>query len=219
MSEPTADAELSGHPTPKKMQYLGRVGRLVDSRAQRLQKALLTQDASWARAALANLRSATRRGPGSLPEIWEWTECGTDTDMPDDPTPAEWAVHISMCMFALHQQGKSEGMHRPGRGFGQAVRLLAGADATPESPVRKRFVKVMSAGSMDECAHHLRGLVTQMRSAQPAIPLDYGMLADDLNQMQYPGGLAKVRLRWSRQFYHIDNKDSDTTQTAQEDTK
>lgn len=182
--------------------YLRKEGQLVDQRITRLQSAITSPThVSWVRAVLANLRTGIRREPGAMQEIWEWTSCDVDDHAKDEPTREEWAVHSAMCLYALHQQGKTDGMYQPGYGLGRAVHRLAGNDAGIDSPVRRRFARVLTAASIQEYLHHLRGLVTQMRSAQPAIPLDYAMLADDLVQLQRPGGPEKVRLRWSRQYY------------------
>jgi len=193
--------------------YLRSTGHVVDRRVGRLQAAAAgTNDAPWVRAVLAGLRGAIGRAPGSVPEVWEWTAVDTDDRTGDDPTPEEWAVHVALCLYAIHQQGRPEPMHRAGQGLGQAVRRLAGSDADIDSPVRRRFAKVVTASSMDECVHHLRGLVTQFRSAQPSIGLDYAMLADDLVRLQQPGGAATVRLRWSRQYYHTFTDQSETAE-------
>lgn len=212
MSDPTA--------VKRSVRYLRDVGRLVDSRVGRLQDAITGgADAPWARAVLAGLRSAIRREPGSVSEVWEWTSVPVDEHASDKPTHEEWAVHAALCLYALHQQGRSDPVHRPGQGLGQAVRLLAGSDSDLGSPVRRRFAKVLTATSIDECLHHLRGLVTQFRSAQPPIGLDYGMLADDLVRLQQPGGAASVRLRWSRQYYHIASTASDQDSDPTKETR
>lgn len=188
--------------------WLGDTGLLVDRRVNRLQDATTgATDAPWVRAVLAGLRSAVRREPGSVPEVWEWTEVEVGNHAPDEPTAEEWAVHSALCLYAVHQQGRPEKMHRRGVGLGAAVRQLAGSDAGLDSPVRRRFAKVLTASSTEECLHHLRGVITQFRSAQPSIGLDYAMLADDMVQLQRPGGAPTVRLRWSRQYYHTTSEE------------
>lgn len=196
----------------KRPRSLRRPGTIVDERVNRIQEAFVRADAPWARATLAYLRGAIRREPGSVPEIWEWTQCYTREDAPDSPTYEEWAVHLAMCLYATHQQGKGEAVHRPGYGFGRAVRMLAGNDADIDSPVRRRFAKVLTADTLGEVSHHLRGLITQLRSASALIPLDYGMLADDLFSIQFPDGRNKVRLRWSRQYYGVHNSPDSTSE-------
>ena len=195
-----------------KPRYLGKVGNLVDRRVHKLQTAFVGSDESWSRATLAKLREAIQSEPGTVPEIWEWTQCPVDDRASDEPTYEERAVHAAMCLYALHQQGRLEGMHRSGRGLGAAVRVLTGPEAAPDSAVRRRFAKILTATSMPEALHHLRGLVTQFRSAQPPIALDYGMLADDLYTMQFPDGLDTVALRWSRQYYRVFESESDPNQ-------
>ncbi len=192
------------------------VGKVVDTRVSTLQRVLVSSesDAPWVRAALAGLRSAVRREPGSVSEVWEWTSYPVDDHAPDVPTDQEWAVHAAMCLYAVHQQGQKTGMHLPGQGVGRAVRRLAGNDAGLDSPVRRRFARVLTATSIEEALHHLRGLVTQFRSAQPAIGLDYAMLADDLVDLQRPGGAAVARLRWSRQYEYTIDTEEETTKES-----
>lgn len=181
--------------------YYGKIGYLVNGRVETLQNAVVVSGAPWGRAVLANLRKATQREPGSMQEIWDWTQCPADEYFSDEPTKEEWAVHGAMCLYAVHQQGQGQKINRSGQGLGGAVRQLAGDDTRPDSPLRRRFARVMTAASINEALYHLRGLISQFRSAQPPIGVDYGMLADDLYSLQFPDGPAKVRLRWSRQYY------------------
>ncbi len=60
-----------------------------------------------------------------------------------------------------------------------------------------------TASDWDELVRHARGLVQMMRSATPAIALDYGALADQLIALHNPERAADVRLRWGRDFYRV----------------
>lgn len=128
-------------------------------------------------------------------------------------------MHVAMTLFALHQQSRSEPMHRQHVGLGLAVarleRARGGADGDVTSPVRRRFDAVVTATDVAEVAHHLRGLVTQMRGA--GVSLDYGRLADDLHTFQrFPDD---VRRRWARQLYQPDRSPSETTVESTETTE
>lgn len=180
---------------------LGVLGTEIDRRVRRLLQDLGRTSA--ATAILAQLRNSVGREPGSVPAIWEVTIA----DLPgravgDDPTPEERASHAALTLFATHQQSRPTPMHMRGPGVGEAVRRLAAGDA--EAAVRRRFHAVATASSFEEACHHLRGIVTQLRTA--GVPLDYGQLADDLLRLQRPGGDEVVRRRWGRQYYRLDRQ-------------
>ncbi len=201
----------------------GDVAALVARRVTMLQE---TRTRSGTVAALAHLRANVGREPGADPRIWNLTVDG----MPGDPRGdqasfEERAVHAALTLFAVHQQSRPTGMHQHGVGLGQAVsrldRIRGGGDAEHTSPVRRRFDAVVTSESLGEAVHHLRGLVTQLRSE--GIGLDYGMLAGDLDQLQRPGGADAVRRRWARQFHHLDagigagpNESNETTTEEQQ---
>lgn len=188
--------------------WLGDVGLLVSRRAGRLQK---TRDTAATTATLARLRSNVGAPPGADPSIWAVTVDRVSEDARgDDPTREEVAVHVALTLYAVNQQSRDSGAHRPGIGLGHAVSRLerarggspADQDEGKVSPVRRRFDAVVTASSIGELTHHLRGLVTLMRAED--IGLDYGLLADDLVQFQQAGGQDAVRRRWGRQLYRID---------------
>lgn len=184
---------------------LSQTGSLVRKRIAALSA---TRETSGTTAALAQLRRAIDRPPGSVPEIWALTIAdvpGPDTG--DEPTREEWAVHLALCLFAIHQQGKSDPVQQDGLGLGTAVARLdrergGVARDGDVSPTRRRFTALSTAASLTEAAFHLRGIVTQLRSS--GVPVDYGMLADDLVRFQRTGGGASVRLAWARQFYRTE---------------
>lgn len=197
---------------------LGDLGAVVDRRIGPLQTGYL-RDVSGPTATLARLRHGVGRVPGSLPELWELTIEGLPGRADGDvPTPEEWAAHTALTLYAMHQQSRDKAMHVRGRGFGQAVRRLAVGNR--ERAVRRRFEAVGTAITFAEAAHHLRGLITQLRPEK--IPLDYGQLADDLLQFQVRrrGGPDAVRRRWARQYYQIDSQQNEPGAAGdQEDPK
>lgn len=165
---------------------------------------------------LAKLRRGIGSVPGSLPEIWDITL----RDMPqalvgkwDNPTNGEWAVHITLTLFALHQQGKDikkQCMYREGYLLGIALRKLV-KDEGDENRIKRRFDKVVTADSIEEVSHHLRGLVQLMKAED--IPLDYPKLAEDLFRFQNSETRDNIRLKWGREYYSFSNK----TESNQED--
>lgn len=155
-----------------------------------------------ARAALAELRRGLSHPVGSDPRIWALTVGSLPpalTGHDDEPTRAEVAAHTAITLYALHQQSLSQGMHRPGIGFGSAVATLRGHEARSEAAVTRRFLTVATAASPEELIFHVRGLIAQLRHAQ--IGFDYGRFAGDVMLLLMPGRENGVRLRWGRQFY------------------
>lgn len=165
-----------------------------------------------ARRDLANLRNAATREPGTVPAIWEITMADLpgrpNSDAIDHATSSEWAAHLTLTLFAIHQQSRAANMHKPGVGFGQAIRALIGDADESTSPVRRRFSLAMGSQTLPAFAYHLRGLIGQLRAA--GIPLDYGKLAGDIYTFQTPGGADKVRRRWMLQYYRIEKDKSET---------
>lgn len=194
----------------------------VGSYVRRRIGALLAQvDSSGTRASLAALRNAVAQEPGSVPAIWGLTVDGVPGAPRDDaPTRQERAVHLAMTLFAVHQQSRPQPMHARGVGLGHAIRRLERSSPTrgdgDVSPVRRRFDALASATNLSEAAHHLRGIVGQLRSE--GIPLDYGALADDLESLQDTSRAAGVRLRWARQYYRTDTHETTTSPAQTQET-
>lgn len=176
---------------------------------------------SGAAARLARLRRGVTRTPGTVPDIWEDTIGVVPERLRgrnDAPSEAENATHAAITLWALHQQSKSEPMHRHerfrGRDLGAAVRDLRRArhaDGTDIDPVLRRFQALATATTYAETLQHLRGLVTLLRDA--GITADYGQLAADLYLLQAPDGAATVRLRWARSL-HSAGRDTTATETG-----
>jgi CRISPR system Cascade subunit CasB len=156
------------------------------------------------KAILAKLRRGIGKKPGEDPELWRIILKGLPEKWLSnhgEPSPAEWAIYISLTLFALHQQGnnpKCRSMHDQEWPLGSAVRGLV-KDEDDEDRILRRFRQIVGADSMPELAHYLRSMVQLLR--QEDIPLDYGALANDLYQFQFPEAAARVRLRWGEAFY------------------
>jgi CRISPR system Cascade subunit CasB len=168
---------------------------------------------SHIRASLANLRRGIGKKPGSLPEIWEFTLEGLPENpflRNDEPSREEWAAHIAMTLFALHQQGKSlrdSPMSVSGQSLGIAVNRLVAKRDSSEDAIQRRFHTVVTSDSLEELTHHLRGLIQLLKSE--GIPLDYPKLAEDLYQYQSADARDGVRLRWGREYYRIRKDEQD----------
>ncbi len=177
------------------------------------------------RAALAQLRRGIGHAPGEIPELWGILL----SDMPDEfqgtknASHAEWAIYLTLTLYALHQQGNEADMNREGYGIGRAVRRLAKQNATSEqewesSSVLHRFNALATAKDIQEISHHLRGLIQLLRSAKGgSIPLDYPLLAGELYGLQCDApGLesisADIKLRWGQDLYRNDNSERTETE-------
>lgn len=180
----------------------------------RIQK-LLKSPENAARASMARLRRGIGHTPGELTELWSEFLL----DMPEEfyghgtaVSHAEWAIYTALTMFALHQQSKSrdsEPMHKPGDSLGRAAgMLIEGKDDREREEAReriaRRFYPVATAEDMTELSHHLRGLISLLRSK--GIPMDYAQLAVDLYLFQNPDTADRVKLRWGEDFSYIQSK-------------
>lgn len=180
---------------------LTQVGNVVHQRLQALQEGVRANRAADV-AALARLRRGVGKPAGSVNEILQYTlsDKFVGSSPGDDATAAEVAAHISLTLYATHQQSQGERMHQRGWGMGRSVRKLHPEEpgAAP-NPVLRRFQALGTSDSLDELVHHARGMVQLLRAKQ--IPLDYALLADELVAWQQPGGASVIRLRWGREFY------------------
>lgn len=193
---------------PSQVRELQAVGQIVDERVSKWQHDLLRGRPS-ARAAsmatLARLRRGAGKRPDETPDIFAFTldPRFVGRQASDAPTKHETAAHIALTLYALHQQSRATPMHRRGQGLGRAIRRLHPDEPTsPPDPVTRRFQMLVTADSLDELTHHARGIVQLLRGAQPnAVPLDYGLLADELVLWQSPTGSDRVRRTWARDYY------------------
>ena len=149
------------------------VGHFVEYRLKRI---VNSSSDGAVKASLANLRRGIGTTPGDIPELWELFL----QDLPEEmlsrngvPTHAQWAVYITLTLFALHQQGKDlqkESMYRQGNSLGKAVAcLIHGED--DKTRIQRRFNVLATSADIQELAHHLRGIIQLLRSE--GIPLDY----------------------------------------------
>lgn len=169
---------------------------------------------------LAMLRRGIGKDPGSMPELWELTFNGMPENLRgkgDQPSFAERAVHTSLTLFALHQQGKDGTcMSESNVMLGDAVRQLIQRNSARESAIKRRFLVAVSAESFEELTWHVRGLVQLLRAEE--IRLDYPQLAKELYQFQFPEARDRLRLQWGRQLYRPSkNNVSDQNNEKQEE--
>ncbi|URN07658.1 type I-E CRISPR-associated protein Cse2/CasB [Actinomadura madurae] len=178
------------------------VGQVVGEFVTELQAGYL-RDLSSAVGRLAQLRRGAGKLPQDVPELWGLT--GAERLYQDQSlsevqaTRAENASFLAVTLFALHQQSRAaQKMHVSGVDLGAAVRRLMPPGEIDE-PIRRRFVRVGTAGSLDVLAYRLREIVSLLR--RDSIPLDYALLAEHLYRAHTPDGLAQVRRQWGRSFH------------------
>ncbi|MER6361788.1 type I-E CRISPR-associated protein Cse2/CasB [Kitasatospora sp. NPDC001527] len=188
-------------PSPRR-DGLGRAGGATHDHVSQLQRGYRA-DESRSVARVAQIRRGAGRRIGDLPELWGLT--GLERLYPNGRTGpsdalAENAMHTAVTLWSLHQQShRDAGMHRPGGPqLGSAVRQLMPIDDIDE-PLRKRFVRAGSAPTFDILAQRLREIVLLLRRA--AVPLDYGLLADQLYRWQLPTHRGEVNRSWGRGFH------------------
>ena len=155
---------------------------------------------------LAELRRGVGRPLDDAPSAWPYV-----IPVAGGSRWREEAVHVTMALFALHQQAKEAGsMNRHGNSVGKACRLLAAArsdaGASAEA-IERRFRAALGADAIDTLGVHLRSLVTLLRGSE--VPLNYPRLYRDLCAWRHPEGRQRVALRWARDFFNTpDNIDS-----------
>lgn len=147
-------------------------------------------------AVLAALRRGIGREAGTVPEMWPYYRELNDRG---DVTPRLQAEHLTLSLFAVHQQSKPRSVHRRQVGVGTAMATLRNSGRFSEQAVERRFAAFATATSLAEAGTHLRGLITQLREIDQG--MDYTQLMDDLVRWQYPESAGAVRRRWGMQFF------------------
>ncbi|RRD45913.1 type I-E CRISPR-associated protein Cse2/CasB [Tessaracoccus sp. OH4464_COT-324] len=163
------------------------------------------------RALLAQLRQSISAEPGTVPAVWSATLEGLpDFEGESYRLRVERAVHMVLTQFAMHQQSRSEAMHKEGIPFGQAVRQLAyrmDKERMMETPIYKRFTAMCLSTSIPGLAAHARGIISQLRSEK--IPFDYAQFAQDLLDFQQANKTRAVIRRWGRDFSRVTKSDNE----------
>lgn len=147
---------------------------------------------------LAALRRGIGREPGSVPAMWPYYTTLTENGALTQRLRAE---HLALTLFAVHQQSQLRPVHREGVGLGSAMLALRRDQNSSPEAVDRRFAAAATATSLSEVAHHLRGLITQIRGLTPQPGLDYSQLFRDLWSWQSPEWIKRVRREWGSQYF------------------
>jgi len=165
---------------------------------------ILDKESPKSQAACAKLRRAIGKPPGSTPEIWEVTLEGAPDEWQscdDEPSPAEWAVHTALTLYAMHRQGKDYSMQSDSISFASATALIIRDDDARLDAIRRRFNAMATAAELTELAYHARSIIQILKAGD--IPMNYPRFAEDLFRFQKPRSKDGVRLRWGEEFYRI----------------
>ena len=176
---------------------------------RQIQFLIRQKETSVGKAMLANLRRGIGKTPGELPELWG----AFLNEMPSElygnsgmPSEGEWAVYIALTLFALHQQGNAEPVHCEKVSLGTAAaRLMNEKTEEERGRILRRFGPVVTAKSMQELSHHLRGLI-QLCKAK-GVRLDYVQLAGDIYRFQFLESRKEVQLSWGQDFYYVEKEE------------
>lgn len=154
--------------------------------------------------ATAVLAQAAGRPIGSSLQALKWTI---------DQAPAGWvskdgqasraelAAYATLTLFAVHHRSRKDSSpHTDAVKFGQAVRQAVDSAANGTG-VERRFEQLGAATSWDQLLGRLRSLIQLLK--QDRRSFDYGQLAKDLFDWQFPERRNTVRLRWGRDFYNL----------------
>ena len=205
----------------KSLTKVEEIRTFTRSRIKDLQEKYISGDPP-ARADLARLRRAVGKPLGNTPETWLIVSQRFPSHLVghhESPSAAENAIFHAMTLYALHQQSKtSERMHvvptvdksyeaktsrlNLGTAMCQLINPTKGIE--DDKAVRRRFIAITTAQSFEGVVYHLRGVIQLLRNN--SIPLDYGLLASDLYQLQFPESAKFVRLNWARQLHHKRNE-------------
>ncbi|MEV6601059.1 type I-E CRISPR-associated protein Cse2/CasB [Actinoplanes sp. NPDC051346] len=201
MTGPQESAGMTNPSTRPRVRRPRPFGQHAAQTVFALQNRMLARRDPAAVAVMSKLRGAVTRPPGSEYAVLDVTAVPERffRNAPGDaPVDEEWAKHSALTLYAVHQQSLSAPMHADGVSLGSAVSRLA-REAGSSTAVRRRFTALGNAMTYDALTYHLRGLIGLLK--QRRIPLDYGLLADDLLAFRHPDGRERVRALWGRDFY------------------
>lgn len=193
-SAPVRKEEITPGPVAKK----GTLDTAVGTYVAGLQRDFLGERKSSARATLARLRQAVDEAPGVNPDVWQTVlEILPEQFIGsrDQPTKGEWAAHLALTLYGVHQQGNNTPMHEPGVTFGTAMGRLMRERPSAKS----RYDALLSASHFAGRRNYLRSLTGLLST--DGIPVDHGRLALDLFRLQSADHKNSVVRVWGRDFY------------------
>ncbi|MBO6149087.1 MAG: type I-E CRISPR-associated protein Cse2/CasB [Lachnospiraceae bacterium] len=195
---------------------------LIDSYMRRkLEQIRETYDQGSTKAVLANLRRGVGKRPDSQPRLWGMLLEGIPEELlgrGENISYSEWAVYISLTMYALHQQGLSisdqnMNTYDEKQNLGRSMaHLISSMD--DEARIVRKFDILVTSSDFEELSYHLRTIIQLLRDKK--VPLNYPLLAKDLFSFQFGEGAKNVGFKWGQSFYaelnmmHEKDKDKKT---------
>ncbi|MFD8756030.1 type I-E CRISPR-associated protein Cse1/CasA [Kitasatospora sp. NPDC059577] len=131
-----------------------------------------------------------------------WPLCTVEADdvlaRHDEVSDGQKADPSTRALYDLHQRGRSEPMHRRGVRLGEALLALRRSGEVSEEALDTRVAQLAGATSVSALLVHLRGLVTQLRTAGQ--PLDHDHLTADIQAWHHTDRRPRVRLTWALDY-------------------
>lgn len=194
ISAPVREEEITRGPAARKRTLDAAVGTYVAG----LQRDFLGGRESSTRATLARLRQAVDEAPGVNPDVWQIVlEVLPEQFIGsrDQPTKGEWAAHLALTLYGVHQQGNTKPMHELGVSFGTAM----GGLMRDRPSAKSRYDALLTASHFAGRRNYLRSLTGLLST--DGIPVDHGRLALDLFRLQSADHKNSVVRTWGRDFY------------------
>ena len=163
------------------------------------------RETSWGKASLAKLRNSAGRPLNDSSQVWPIVLDKIPVDFlgtGDGPTAEEKSILMTLQLYALHQQGKSDTViHKTQEGKWRNIGFSLSALRTSEDQIAvdRRFNVLITSSSFEELTHHLRQIIKLLKSKTKAT-VDYAKLAEDLYWF-LRGYQESVRLNWARGYY------------------
>lgn len=153
---------------------------------------------------LAALRRGAGKEAGTVPAMWPFVavELAAERLEPRadawEADPSLLAEHHALVLFGIHQQSKSQPMHRPGTAVARSIGRLRRHHS--QEAIDRRFAAAVTAVEVNELAHHLRSLVRLLRPLEGHGAFDYSRLAGDLERWVWPTNQPAIRRRWGLEY-------------------
>ncbi|MBM7167491.1 type I-E CRISPR-associated protein Cse2/CasB [Streptomyces sp. G44] len=148
---------------------------------------------------LAALHLGLTLAAGTAPQMWRFYRTPVDGRLAGrgEVSDDQAAEHMTLALFAMHQQSKTTLMHHSGIRFGTAVRALHERFST--EAVASRMSAAAQARSQNAVFFHLRGLLSQLSVISQ--PIDYTQLLADLKAWPWPDGRSRVIRSWGSDYH------------------
>lgn len=149
------------------------------------------------RAALAALRRGLGKEPGEAPDVFPVL-----LPILPDGELSRWderVAYLVASLFALYPDAPpwpEAARERWQRNLGASLRRLA--EQTDSEGPERRFVALLNSDVAD-LSHHLRGVVSLLKSAKQPIPVDWVQLTWDLQR--WNDAERRVQKRWAGAFW------------------